>query len=309
MNGIKKKRFIVTVDTEGDGQWSWHDGDKITVQNAEYIERFQLLCEKYGYQPTYLVNYEMANAEAFVQLAKEKVKEGKCEIGMHLHAWNTPPEFHLPEKYSGQPFITEYPKDIIMKKHSFLKDHLEEIFETTILSYRSGRWATNEELFDVLQNIGIKVDCSITPGINFISNHGRSVASGNNYRGFQRDAYFIRDGLLEVPMTTIITRGLSGKTLRNRVSHLLKGREEWLRPVNNDFEGLKAIVRANEKDGVSHLEFMIHSSELMPGGSPYFKNEEDIEHMYSMVENFFEFLSNTYEGATLSRFADEFESE
>ncbi|WP_395754844.1 hypothetical protein [Edwardsiella ictaluri] len=50
--------FIITIDTEGDNLWQNHD--RITTENARYLPRFQLLCEKYGFKPVYLTNYEMA---------------------------------------------------------------------------------------------------------------------------------------------------------------------------------------------------------------------------------------------------------
>ena len=88
-----EKYFIITVDTEGDNLWEPvirpNGMRNITVKNAAYIERFQKTCEKYHFIPTYLVNYEMAKAEPFAGMAREWVKDKKCEIGMHMHAWNT----------------------------------------------------------------------------------------------------------------------------------------------------------------------------------------------------------------------------
>ena len=65
-----KKKFIVTIDTEGDDLWTTkitRNGLKeITTENAKNLERFQNLCEKYGFVPVYLTNYEMALAQPFV---------------------------------------------------------------------------------------------------------------------------------------------------------------------------------------------------------------------------------------------------
>ncbi|MDR8263551.1 deacetylase, partial [Acinetobacter baumannii] len=48
--------FLITIDTEGDNLWQKHDS--ITTENARYLPRFQQLCEKYGFKPVYLTNYE-----------------------------------------------------------------------------------------------------------------------------------------------------------------------------------------------------------------------------------------------------------
>lgn len=89
------KTFLITVDTEGDNLWQWKPGEKITTENSLFIPRFQELCEKYGLIPTYLTNYEMACDDRWVEYARKKEKDGKCEIGMHIHAWNSPPDYKL----------------------------------------------------------------------------------------------------------------------------------------------------------------------------------------------------------------------
>ena len=67
-----KKYFIITIDTEGDNLWGVRCYPKplsrITTQNGSFLERFQLLCEKYGFLPTYLVNYEMAHCQPFIDM-------------------------------------------------------------------------------------------------------------------------------------------------------------------------------------------------------------------------------------------------
>ena len=85
--------FIVTIDTEGDDLWA--KPREITTRNAAYLPRFQALCERFGFKPVYLTNYEMAMSEAFVEFGRDVLQRGAGEIGMHLHAWNSPPLFSL----------------------------------------------------------------------------------------------------------------------------------------------------------------------------------------------------------------------
>lgn len=54
------KHFIITVDTEGDNLWEYKKGTPIGTENAKYLPRFQSLCEKYGFKPVYLTNYEVS---------------------------------------------------------------------------------------------------------------------------------------------------------------------------------------------------------------------------------------------------------
>ena len=52
---------------------------------------FQALCEKYAFKPVYLTNYEMAMDPAYVEFARDVIARDAGEVGMHLHAWNSPP--------------------------------------------------------------------------------------------------------------------------------------------------------------------------------------------------------------------------
>ena len=57
-----------------------------------------------------------------------------------------------------------------------------------------------------------------------------------------------------------------------------------------------------EDKDIDYIMFMLHSSEMMPGGSPTFHRNEDIEKLYFDLENLFEFISDKFKGATLSEY-------
>ena len=65
-----------------------------------------------------------------------------------------------------------------------------------------------------------------------------------------------------------------------------------------DFNKLK-------EENTDYLMFMLHSSELMPGGSPTFRTNEDIEKLYSDLETLFAYISGFCEGKTLKEYASE----
>ena len=53
----------------------------------------------------------------------------------------------------------------------------------------------------------------------------------------------------------------------------------------------------------NYLEFMIHSSELMPGANPTFKTKEDIEKLYQQMDYLFYYIRGKgYEGITCSNY-------
>jgi hypothetical protein len=65
---VQKPAFLITIDTEGDNLWQ--KNDSITTENAKYLPRFQAVCEKYGFKPVYLTNYEMAIDPFLLSLAR-----------------------------------------------------------------------------------------------------------------------------------------------------------------------------------------------------------------------------------------------
>ena len=292
------------MDTEGDDLWHWSPGKQITTENTSYIPRFQELCEKYGFKPVYLTNYEMAMDDRWVTYSKQKALEGKCEIGMHLHAWNTPPEYPLENRFGGNPYVTEYPAEIMDQKIETMMTLLQQRYELPVLSHRSGRWATNAVYFDALARHGVRVDCSVTPELDLSKIPGCSKNCGNDYRKASKRVYKIHPDILEVPMTTRRIRHCKNGSLKHRVKTLLKGEKAWLRPICHSVAPMKELTEKVIREGnEEYLEFMIHSSELMPGGSTYFKDEESVEKLYGVMQQYFDYVSDLgYIGQTLQEF-------
>ena len=245
----------------------------------------------------------MAMDERWVKYASQKVKEGKCEIGMHLHAWNSPPEHQLFNKFGGNPYITEYPSEVVREKHRYLKELITKRFGVTPVTYRAGRWATNEALMQILEELGFLVDCSVTPQISHSQISGCTVPGGSNYGKSPVDAYMLGKHLMEVPMTTRYKRSFQGHSFSSRVRNLLKGRAVWLRPVIQAVDEMKQLMQECEKDGIDYVEFMIHSSELMVGGSPYCKTEDAIRDCYQKMDEIFTYaIKRGYKGVSLKEY-------
>ena len=149
--------FLITVDTEGDNLWN--APATVATENAAYIPRFQDLCEKYGFKPTYLTNYEMATDDRFYEFAADQLKRQTAEIGMHLHAWDSPP---LSENGpQGQAYLIEFPESVMREKIRFMTDLLEQRFQKKMTSHRAGRWGFDHRYARLLAEAGYLVDLSL----------------------------------------------------------------------------------------------------------------------------------------------------
>ena len=298
--------FIITVDTEGDNLWNWKPGKNIDTENALYIPRFQELCEKYNMKPVYLTNYEMTMDSRFVSYMKPKAVYEKCEIGMHCHAWNSPPTYEIKHIFSGNPYITEYPQDVMFEKMKFMTDFLQNTFEQKMTSHRAGRWASNETMFRILSELGYTTDCSWVTGMDMSSLPGATISKGFNYKHVRNRVYKANNGVLEVPMSAMQLHHTEGPRIRSKAKHLLVGENVWLRPATTNTNLLIRIIDNLIKSKAEYIEFMIHSSELMPNGSPYCRTNEQVEVFYEKIETIFKYIVDKCESRTLSEFAATF---
>lgn len=304
VNG-RVKKFIITIDTEGDGQWN--TDALCSTNNAKYIPRFQELAEKYGFKPTWLTNFEMAKDPFYVDYMKDCLKRETCEVGMHLHAWNNPPEFDLSKVNDQRDYLFEYPKQIMEAKICFLTELLEETFSTKMLSHRSGRWATDEVYFELLKKYGYKYDCSVTPFMNWSTCVGSTGKAGSDYSTSPTLPYYIYDEILEVPVSIRLMKYISINAMHSLrgLAHELKWcgveRPVWLRPTKNpSFHMMKKVLDTVNID-CDYAMFMLHSSEMMPGGSPSFPDNKSIEELYNCIEEIFKYAKQCgYVGCKLS---------
>lgn len=319
--------FIITIDTEGDNIWS--HPKTVTTRNALYLPRFQYLCEKFGFKPTYLVNYEMAADPVFQQFGFSLLQRKVAEIGLHVHPWNSPPFENACSTQGAQVYLYELPDEILYAKLEFMTGLLTEVFGIRPLSHRAGRWGFDERVAQALCHLGYRVDCSVTPGVSWRKYKGAPEGhGGSDYSDFPPIPYFLDQSnikhsgsshLLEIPVTIrsnyprrllrfhhVIEDSLTGKIMRR----LLGDPYSWLRPDGQNITSMLSIVDWVYEQQLPVLEFVLHSSELMPGGSPTFNNTEQIEMLYAHLDKLFSYIASLgLSGITLTEYRCRWDSE
>ena len=301
-----RPRCLVTVDVEGDDLWS--RPRTITTRNAKFLPRFQSLCEAYDLNPTYLTNFEMVKCPDFQEFGRDVIRRGRGEIGMHLHAWNSPPLLPLTsDDFNYHPYLVEYPEHVMRQKITFLTEFLEDTFGVKMVSHRAGRWGFNEAYARILVENGYQVDSSVTPHLSWSRTLGDpSQSGGSDYSQFPETPYLVnledisRRGtspLLEVPVTT------QKILMKEGTTHFFV---KWLRPNGRNLQALLRIMGQASEERRECVVLVIHSSELMPGGSPTFRQTADIESLYRDLEVLFTTVSKMFYGVTLTDFYCEF---
>ncbi len=315
-----KPAFLITIDTEGDNLWSYPS--EITTENSRYLRRFQLLCERYALKPTWLTNWEMVNCGTYRDFAKDCLKRGTAEIGMHLHAWNNPPIIPLSADDNRLvPFLIQFDESIMRDKIAVITDRLEDAFGAKMLSHRAGRWAFNETYARLLVEHGYRIDCSVSPHMR--GEHGDpSVKEVADYTNFPESAYWVdlkniakedpHSTLLELPVT-IVAKPRTGllkvaelasnlHSFPRRVLDRFAPKALWLRPDGRNRHAMQSVLDTALQEERAYVEFMLHSSEFMPGGSPRFPTEMHIERLYDDLEALFEHARGRFEGLTLAEY-------
>ncbi len=277
-------KFIITVDTEADNQW--RQDAPLSVNNLKFIPRFQELCERFHFIPTYLLTYEVAVDATFMSWLKQKVDEGKADFGAHLHPWSTPPFSNEAEKQI-KTFPCELPADILKAKLETLTVEITRQIGRQPTVFRAGRWGISDEVMSVLKDLDYKVDSSITPFINW-PKLVKGAPQEMNFKSVPTSPYGWQ-GLIEVPMSIIpVPRwGLTWGPVGNKLFY----KKVWGRIFKGvEARELEEAVEAAKRLKLPFFQFMTHSSELMPGGSIYNKTPEAVEQFYLKLEQFFTYL-------------------
>jgi len=310
--GSPKVILIVTIDVEEDNWEICRSG--LTVENVREINRLQVLFDRYGIKPTYLLSYQVALCDWAVNILAKILAEGKCEIGAHLHPWNTPPlRESLSERNS---MLLNLPYELQKEKLIALTDQIKKAFGIRPQSFRAGRWGLGSETIDALIACDYRVDSSVTPMMSW-SDYG----DGPKFQGVgiepyrlpyesdrmnKNDCHFI----LEVPLSIGFNRwpfefwqkiflGLEKKWLRflhpiGILYHTKLLRKIWLSPEGSSADEMITLSKLMIKHGKRILNLTFHSNALLPGKGPFIKNVKELEEFYLKLEKFLEYLtSNT----------------
>ncbi len=311
-----KPLFMVGVDTEADDQWSLEGRKRLSVTNARALPRLQTLCDAYGVRPSYLVTHEMATQEPSRTILRDLLASGRCELGAHLHPWSSPP-------YREEDLAGRYPSQL---DDALLETQLRDLTATIESSlgvrpvtYRAGRHGFDGRSLRILETLNYRVDTSVDPLFNERRKGGPSFA-GAPVSPYWPDHEDVRrpggSSVIEIPVSSATTPALP-KAVERQFTSLpaipwrgylkrLGLRAVWLRPSYSNVEDANALASALVARGVPTLNMLFHSSELVPGGSPYNQDAADVDRFFEKLERVFEHIMKRLEarGVTYRECAD-----
>lgn len=297
------------------------------TDNVRHWQPFQDICRKHGIPPTYLITYEVAADTLAQGLLRSWIRAGEAEVGAHLHPWTTPPfrdDHGFRYNDSWHAYASELPEELIRKKLSNLTSQIETNLNVRPRAYRAGRFGFDLRAARILAELGYLVDSSVTPLLSWRSYPGLPTGPGGpDFSSHPARPFRIEGagGLLEIPVTVVPTYPVlryfpalltlyRTRPLR-AVRRLLFSR--WaspqpvmLQPADLDYP-CKELCRAYEYQSqeADVAVMMVHSSELMPGGSPQTPTRASVSQVLDRLDAFLGFVrARGAQGVTLSQAAE-----
>lgn len=298
---------LVGIDTEADDQWSARGRETIEVRNAARLPALQALFERFGVRPTYLVTHEMATRSESREVLRGLAAAGRCEIGAHLHPWSSPP--YRPEDLRAHSYPMNLPSLLLERQLTELTQTIESELGVRPTSYRAGRNGVDGRSLRILERLGYSVDTSVDPLFNETRKGGPLFAGAPivPYRPAYEDVR--REGgarILEIPISAATLPGLP-KPLEAIYASLpplawrgaarrLGVRGVWLRPSYTSLEDMLAFASRLARDASPCFNIIFHSSELLPGGSPYTPDAASVARFLSHLERLLEHMVGPLRG-------------
>jgi len=311
--------YAVTVDTEE--EWDWDSGWPVETggtENIHQLPQFQQLCEQFDACVTYFVNYSVWQSRAAADVIKSLYDRPACEIGMHMHPWNTPPISAQPVDAFHSFTANLEPAQIHAKMRQVYQCFVDH--DIAPRSFRGGRYSSGPVAQQFLHEHGFRADSSIVPFTHW------DTDGAPDFRHLDRTPVRLQHEqygpLWELPLTLGYTREpeqrwaklfnrFESDSLRQlRVIPLLERsglvRRIWLNFEYDQEQSMLPLLAKLERDAPPFICFTIHSSSLLPGGSPYNTSDADSRRILNRISDTLQWLQRreTFQPATISHIAE-----
>lgn len=305
---LDSPRLLVVVDTEESFDWTKpHSRSATDVVHIAQQEQAQRIYERYHLRPTYVVDYPVATQEAGYRPLVGWLQDRRCEVGAHLHPWVNPPfdeEVCVRNTYPGN-----LPLDLEREKLSRLSDVIEKNLRVRPKIYKAGRYGIGPATASILDRLGYQIDLSVVPHTDF------SADGGPDFRGFACDPFWFDSSrrLLEIPLSVdwfgLLRRYgemlqplfMSERGERLHLPGILArlGLLERIRltPEGTVFPELERLTNTMLVAGKRVFCLTYHSPSLVPGNTPYVRDDADRAQFLRLIEQYCEYFFGACGGA------------
>ena len=304
-----KPQLVVIVDTEEEFDWDADISRNATAVTAmQHIHRIQDLLDEYGITPCYVIDYPIAaQAEGRAPL-QAFLREQRCEIGVQLHPWVTPPHSESINNHNSYP--GNLPRDLERAKMRVMRDIVQEHFGFAPHIYKAGRYGLGPHTVELMEELGFDIDLSVCSGFDYRDDGGPDFSTMTP----QPCWFGQKQQLLEIPVSGCLV-GWSGPLARHTyriASHLESFKATailsrmgavdrlMLSPEGYTFDEHVKLTHHLLNQGIRTFTWNVHSPSVAPGFTPYVQNGQDLQNFLDAFRRYFDFFFGTLGGEASS---------
>lgn len=289
---MKKVKLSIVIHTEEEFDWSGgFNRNNNAVTHGKELTNMCVEMLNLGCCITFAMDWAFVTSEqgqVLIRFMQDNYSD-QVEFATHLHPWVNPP---FDEQHSDVDNIEErlsypgnLPADIEKAKLAALTDKIAELTGIRPTTYLAGRYGVGDNSYKILNELGYKVDLSLSPFADFRHQDGPDFSCFNNKS-------FVKDGIQCIPHSTgyVSHIGAVSDWLNKDASNLSKLNNNIfgkavlkllgvdrvrLSPEGFTPEQMQKLAASLTRIEVEHLIYSFHSSTSMLGGSPYSSSEEE----------------------------------
>ncbi len=302
---VEKRKLIVTVDTEEIFDWSEFPVTGHKIARPADIARFQSLCEEFGARPLYFITYPLMNDAEAAGYFRLLAEQGRADLGLHPHQWNTPPaEGYGNEYYSWQ---CNLPPPVHAAKLATLCAAFERAFGFRPIAHRAGRYGVSSLAYREIAAAGLRYDFSPSSSFDF------SGRGGPDFTGASNEPFEIITDQGRVAVTPVCgalaLRGGRAFLKQPTTAGLNGARPPYSRRLTAPFrlsceqarfEELVSLTQSLAEAGTPVFTFSFHSTSLTVGGNPYAPDAQAVDAMIALMRRYFEYFTKGFDGVFTS---------
>ena len=280
----------MVIHTEEEFDWAGgFNRNNTSVTHGKELTEMCVDMLKLGCCITFAMDWAFVTSEqgqAVIRFMQDNYAE-QVEFAAHLHPWVNPPFDEQPSDTDNIDEKLSYPGNLPAElekaKLAMLTDKIAELTGRSPTTYLAGRYGVGENTYQILSELGYKVDVSISPFADFRHQDGPDFSQFDN-------ASLVKYGIKCVPHSTgYISHVSSIADWLNRDTHnlnklnnnvigkvalrLLGVEKVRLSPEGFTAKQMQKLADSLTRTGIEHLIYSFHSSTSKVGGSPYSSNK------------------------------------
>lgn len=301
---MKSPKLAIVIHAEEEFDWDsgFYRSNTSMTHDQELISLIDTIIELGG-KVTLAMDYPFIASEGgkrVVEKYKGRVGED-IEFATHLHPWVNPPfeddndqienEFSYPGNLSRH---FEY------QKLNTLTDQIEKVTGTRPVTYLAGRYGIGENTTNILNELGYKVDLSVSAYCDFTHQQGPDFSCYTNQCFSRNQVLYFPHTCSIVSFIPFIDKSLNlnptlySRLHRNKLTSLvgkvLRISKFRLSPEGFSFKQMKRVTESQMRAGQREFILSFHSPSAKVGLTPYVRNLSELEafkhHLFNYIEWF-----------------------